>query len=108
MRMESKNMNIDAAVVGKYCIVRGQGFGVFAGTVEAMEGNRVLLKDARRLWYWDGAASLSQLAVEGVKNPNACKFTVPVESVLLLDVIEIIPATEQARAIINEVRVWKR
>ena len=106
--MESNAINLNNAMVGKYCIVRGRGFGVFAGTVEAVEGNRVLLKDARRLWYWDGAASLSQLAAEGVKNPGGCKFTVPVESVLLLDVIENIPATDQARAIIDEVRVWKR
>lgn len=106
--MESNIKNIDSAVIGKYCIIRGQGFGVFAGTVEAVDGNRVLLKDARRLWYWDGAASLSQIAAEGVKAPQNCKFTVTVESVLLMDVIEIIPATEQAKAIINEVRVWKR
>ena len=100
--------NINNAVIGKYCIVRGRDFGVFAGTVDAVDGNRVLLKDARRLWYWDGAASLSQLAAEGVKNPSGCKFTVTVESVLLMDVIEIIPATEQAKSIIDEVRVWKR
>jgi hypothetical protein len=103
-----ENFNINNAVIGKYCIVRGRGFGVFAGTVEAVDGNRVLLKDARRLWYWDGAASLSQVAAEGVKAPQNCKFTVTVESVLLMDAIEIIPATEQAKAIINEVRVWKR
>lgn len=103
-----ESININNAVIGKYCIVRGRGFGVFAGTVEAVDGNRVLLKDARRLWYWDGAASLSQVAAEGVKAPQNCKFTVTVESVLLMDVIEIIPATEQAKAIINEVRVWKR
>ena len=106
--MSNTAANMDAAMIGKYCIVRGRGFGVFAGTVEAVDGNRVLLKDARRLWYWDGAASLSQIALEGVKNPDGCKFTVTVESVLLLDVIEIIPATEQSQAIINEVRVWKR
>ena len=96
------------AVVGKYCIVRGRYFGVFAGTVDALDGDRVLLKNARRLWYWDGAASISQLALEGVKAPQNCKFTVTVESALLLNVIEIIPATEQAKRSIDEVRVWKR
>ena len=77
--MSNTNANLNAAMVGKYCIIRGSEFGVFAGTVEAAEGDRVLLKNARRLWYWDGAASLSQLAAEGVKNPSACKFTVTVE-----------------------------
>ena len=105
--METKN-NINEAVIGKYCIVRGKEFGVFAGTVEAVEGDRALLKDARRLWYWDGAASLSQLAMEGVKAPRDCKFTVPVESIVLIGVIEIIPATEAAKAIIGGVAEWKR
>lgn len=102
-----ENVNLNDAVIGKYCIVRGHWFGVFAGTVEAVEGDHVLLKNARRLWYWEGAASLSQLAAEGVKNPGGCKFTVTVESVLLLGAIEIIPATEQAKRCIGEVPVWK-
>ena len=106
--MSNTNVNLNAAMVGKYCIIRGREFGVFAGTVEAVDGDCALVKNARRLWYWDGAASLSQLAAEGVKNPGVCKFTVTVESVLLLGVIEIIPATEQAKSIIDEVRVWKR
>ena len=100
--------NINNAVIGKYCIIRGREFGVFAGTVEAVEGNRCLVKNARRLWYWEGAASISQLATEGTTNPKGCKFTVTVDSVLLADYIEIIPATEQARECIQKVEVWKR
>lgn len=106
--MSNTNMNLNAAVIGKYCIVRGRGFGVFAGTVEAVDGDQVLLKNARRLWYWEGAASLSQVAVDGVKNPGACKFTLTVESVLLRDYVEIIPTTERAQASIEGVPVWKR
>lgn len=106
--MENKSTNINDAVVGKYCIIRGRDFGVFAGTVEKVDGDHVLLKEARRLWYWDGAASLSQLALEGVKCPEKCKFTVTVEQILLLGVIEIIPATQQAEANIKEVPVWRR
>ena len=105
--MEKIN-NINEAVIGKYCVVRGAEFGVFAGTVEAVEGSRVLLRDARRLWYWDGAASISQIALEGVKESRNCKFTVTVEQVLLSNVIEIIPCTAAAEADINEVPVWKR
>ena len=105
--MSNTNVNLNTAMVGKYCIIRGREFGVFAGTVEAVDGDRVLLKNARRLWYWSGAASISQIALEGVKDPHNCKFTVTVESVLLLNVIEIIPATEQAKRSIDEVKVWK-
>lgn len=99
--------NINEAVIGKYCVVRGESFGVFTGIVEAVDGDRVLLRDARRIWYWVGAASLSQLALEGVKLPQRCRFTVVVETVMLLNVIEIIPTTETAEKIIREVPVWK-
>ena len=50
----------------KYVIVRTYSAGVFAGTLESKEGKEVILSNARRLWYWKGAASLSQLAMEGV------------------------------------------
>jgi len=51
----------------KYVIVRTYSAGVFAGTLVSREGREVTLADARRIWYWDGAASLSQLAMEGTK-----------------------------------------
>lgn len=104
----NEHKTIDETMIGKYCIVRGECFGVFAGIVKKVEGNKALLRDARRLWYWDGAASLSQLATEGVKAPGNCKFTVRVKSIVLLGVIEIIPATEAARVCIEGVPTWKR
>ena len=101
-------MEIKNSVIGKYCVVRGKNFGVFAGTVAEVDGSTVLLKCARRLWYWDGAASLSQLAAEGVKAPKNCKFTVSVESIVLIGAIEIIPTTVLAEMNIKEVTEWKR
>lgn len=94
-------------LIGKKVIVRGDRSGVFFGTLEAKEGTEVLLKDCRRIWYWCGAASISQLATEGVKNPDKCKFTVTVESIVILDAIEIIPCTEEAIESIEGVSVWK-
>ena len=99
---------IHADCIGKYSVIRGRGFGVFAGTVTQVEGDCVKLTNARRLWYWDGAASISQIAAEGVTAPQSCKFSVAVESITLRDWIEIIPCTEQAAAIIQGVKEWKR
>lgn len=95
-------------LLGKKVIVRGDRSGVFFGTLVAKEGSEVELNDCRRLWYWDGAASISQLAVDGVTRPESCKFTVSVESILIEDVIEIIPCTEKAVSIIEGVEEWKR
>ena len=61
----------------------------------------------RRLWWWEGAASLSQLAKEGVKKPENCKFSVTVDSLVVLDAVEIIPTTQEAETNIKEVREWK-
>ena len=89
-------------------IIRAYGAGVFYGTLNEVDGDSVELTHARRLWYWDGAASLSQLAAEGVKAPENCKFTVTVDSIVINKVIEIIPATDEAQKSIEAVKVWRR
>lgn len=96
------------AMVGKYCIVRTYSAGVFAGTIVRRKGQECLLRDARRLWHWRGAASLSQLAVDGTSLPAACKFPCEVPEVLLTQVIEIIPVMPKARQSIAQVPVWKQ
>jgi hypothetical protein len=94
-------------MIGKYCIVRTYSAGVFAGVVKSRDGKEAVLENARRIWYWSGAASLSQLAVDGTSNPNGCKFPAEVEEVLLTEVIEIIPCTEKAKVSIKGVKKWK-
>ena len=90
-----------------YCMVRTYSAGVFAGYVESREGKEATLRNARRIWYWDGAASLSQLATDGTSKPENCKFPCPVDRVTLTEVIEIIPITKRAKKSIEEVAVWK-
>ena len=90
-----------------YCIIRTYSAGCFAGYVKEREGQEATIINARRLWYWSGASSLSQLAMEGVKNPSDCKFAMEVPEIILTNVIEIIKATEEAKENINEVSVWK-
>jgi hypothetical protein len=92
----------------RYVIVRTYSAGVFAGTLESREGKEVVMTNARRLWYWDGAASLSQLAMEGVKNPENCKFPCEVDRVELTEAIEILDCTDAARESIAGVPVWKQ
>jgi hypothetical protein len=90
-----------------YVIVRTYSAGVFAGYLQARNGQEVTLLSARRLWYWSGAASLSQLSVDGTKKPTECKFPVAVETIDLLQAIEIIPCTVKAKSSIESVPVWK-
>ena len=94
--------------IGKKVIIRGNSSGVEFGELAAQEGQEVTLKNARRIWRWEGAASLSQLAKDGTSNPSGCKFTVYVDSITILDAIEIIPCTDKAIKSIEEVGEWKR
>lgn len=88
-------------------IVRTNGAGVFFGEVEKIEGTTATLKNARRLWYWDGAASLSQLAQEGTSKPENCKFPITVEEVVVFNVLEILSVTDKAAKSIDGVKIWK-
>lgn len=97
-----------AAEKRKYVIVRTYSAGVFAGELESRKGQEVVMRNARRLWYWDGAASLSQLAMEGTSKPQNCKFPCEVDRVELLQAIEIIDVTSKAQESIKGVKVWQQ
>ena len=88
-----------------YVLVRTYSAGVFAGILEKKDGKVVELSDARRIWYWEGAASLSELAVKGTTKPEKCKFPTPI-SVVLTEAIEIIQTTPEAEKSIREVPIW--
>lgn len=92
---------------GRYVIVRSTNAGCFAGELVSRNGDSVVLHNSRRLWYWAGSASLSQLAMEGTSAPKQCKFPPTVETHEILGVIEILDVTESARASIEGVPVWR-
>ena len=91
----------------KYQIVRTYSAGVFAGYVESRNGQEVVMRNVRRIWYWEGAASLSQLAVEGTMKPDSCKFAVAVDRIEVLQAIELLDCTEVAKKSIEGVKKWK-
>lgn len=92
----------------EYVIVRTYSAGVHAGYLKGRNKKEVELVNARRLWYWDGAASLSQLAMEGVSKPGNCKFPCEVDNIILTEAVEIIPCTEKARINISKVKIWTK
>jgi hypothetical protein len=101
-----KDQACNPEILKDYCVVRCAAAGVFAGNVVSENGQEVTIKNARRLWYWSGASSLSQLAMEGTTKPQDCKFPCEVTEVRLKDVIEILPCSEQAYNSIKSVKIW--
>ncbi len=91
----------------QYVIVRTYSAGVFAGELVSRKGREVRLQNARRIYYWQGAATLSQLAMEGTSAPKQCKFPQAVDVVELTEAIEILHVTPAARESIEGVPVWR-
>ena len=90
-----------------YVIVRTYSAGVFAGNLAKRNGREVVLKNARRLWRWEGAASLSQLAAEGTSKSDGCKFPIEVREVCLMEAIEIITTSPAGERSIKGVPIWR-
>lgn len=95
-------------MIGKDVLVRTYSAGVHVGTLKSREGKEVVLTNARRIWYWDGAATLSQLSIDGTSKPQNCKFPAAVPEILLTEAIEIIPITDKARESLAGVKVWSQ
>ena len=82
--------------------------GVFFGQIAGRNGQEVKLRNVRKLWYWEGACAVEQLAVDGVTVPSECKFTVVVSEMVVTDAIQILPCSDNAAKILGEVKAWKR
>lgn len=87
-------------------LVRTYSAGVHFGTLTSREGREVVLTNARRLYQWSGACSLSQVAVDGVKLSGS-KISVIVPEITLTEAIEVIPMSKQAATTMMEAEAWK-
>lgn len=89
-------------------IVRCNRAGVFYGEIVRREGADVSMRNVRKLWYWDGACAVEELAVNGTCAPENCKFTVTVEEMTVIDPVQILPVTEKAAKSLDAVKEWRR
>ena len=106
-----KTMKAIKKLLNKRVLIRADRAGVFYGTLAEIEplGDKyqVELTNCRRIWYWSGAASLTQMAMEGVKNPGCCKFTMWQDSLVVNGVIEVHDCTDKAIKSIEGVALWR-
>ena len=90
---------------GKYVVVRTYSAGVHIGTLVTQKGKEVTLKNARRLWSWQGALSLSEVSQNGVNSGSRISVVVP--SIALTEAIEIIPCSKAAHEKLSKVEAYK-
>lgn len=91
-----------------YYIVRADRAGVFFGKIKERTSEEVAMTDVRKIWYWDGACGVEQLAIDGTKTPKTCKLTVTVPEMIIANPIQIIPCTDKAVESLSGVAVWQR
>lgn len=92
-------------------MIRTYSAGVHYGYLKRREstlaGIEVTLLESRRVHAWSGAASLSQLSMEGTSNPESCRIPCPVRQIELV-AIEVISMTETAQTSLGGVPVWTK
>ena len=94
-------------MIGKHVIVRADRAGVFFGILKEKNGQEVILSDARKLHYWNGAAAVEEIAMIGTKKPDDCRFTVTVPKIGIEGVCQVLPCTDEAVGVIQKVKEWK-
>lgn len=92
----------------QYYIVRTNRAGVFFGKIAETSRDEITMTDVRKIWHWDGACAVEQLAIDGTTKPQNCNFTVIVPEMTIAEPIQIIPCTEKATKSLARVEVWKR
>jgi hypothetical protein len=95
-------------MIGKKVLIRSYASGVHFGTLESeqftLSGKVVMLSNARRIHYWEGAASLSQVAIDGIKTGRVAMVLPTIE---VVNIIETIPLSDAAITNLENQPVWK-
>lgn len=81
--------------IGEFYLIRTRSAGVHFGTLIEKNGMEVSLSNARRLWSWNGALSLHEVASKGIDLKNS-KVSVPIEEITLPEAIEIIKISSKS------------
>jgi hypothetical protein len=96
----------------KIYIIRADKAGVFMAKIESIDTDgTAVCNSLRRLYYWEGALDVTQIAAHGVLRPGSCKFSVQMgekDKSTLFNLIEFHPASQKAIDSINSVREWTK
>lgn len=91
-------------MIGRYVIVRTKSAGVHVGILSDKNGLEVKLLASRRIWYWEGAFTLSEASQTGIKGG---KVSVVVPEIILTEAIEIIPCSDAAEKTFRSITTYE-
>lgn len=90
----------------QFYIVRSDRAGVFFGQIKEKKDNSIVMTNVRKIFYWDGAAAIEQIAISGVDSKS--KLTVVVPEMEIERWIQIIPCSKAATTNLQNQKEWKR
>ena len=89
-------------MIGKYVVVRTYSAGVHIGTLQSQTGTEVRLANARRIWCWYGANTLSEVSQKGIGDGSRVSELVP--EIMLTEAVEVIPCSAEAQSNLDKAR----
>jgi hypothetical protein len=85
-------------------LLRTKSAGVHVGELVSRSGQEASLRNAVRIWRWQGANTLHEISLSGIDSAATSGYTRvsdPVDEITVLEVIEVIPVSEVALASIR-------
>lgn len=93
--------------IGQTVLIRDHRAGVHVGELVSLDlaAKTAVLRAARKIWYWEGAASVHGIASRGLSHTGS-KVAPPVELVASCDVVEVVLCTPEGAASVADCPVW--
>ena len=97
---------MNTSLLNKKIIARIDRAGVFHGTLDYIDNEIIRLKDVRRIYYWNGALSVTDIAAKGI---TGGKVTVPVSTVEFMSdkIVELNECSDESTKSIEAIKPWK-
>lgn len=92
----------------KYFIVRCDRAGVFFGNIKEKSKDSVIMTNVQKIWYWDGACAVEQLALTGPMKPKSCKLTVIIDEMEVFSPNQVIECTNESITTLKGISIWKQ
>ncbi|MCK4500930.1 hypothetical protein KAU11_10550 [Candidatus Babeliales bacterium] len=92
----------------KYSILRCDKAGTYIAIVGNTKNGKTELLNARKIYYWEGANTVEDIATFGTVRPEGCRLTVTIKSIIVRssDIYEEIIATEEATRVLLGIKDW--
>ena len=107
IREDKANAIADSVNGLKSVLIRTYSAGIHFGYLKKQDGKVGTLVNTRRIYTWQGACSLSQIARDGVDVENS-KISVMIPENTFTEIIETMPLSGKALKNLMEAPEWKK